>query len=280
MTPVQVAVWLALLLDAGSEPAPAVPTPTLCRVIGRVYTVARDTLPCPFANVLVMSSHIGTMTDETGAYVLSVPAPGRILLMVQAIGSPKVVNALDVVAGQTMRRDFWLQRSRYDIVRDSLKSLGQWPPHPDPALIEHMRAATDVRVFRLGDPRAALAAAADSGQHIGNWPIVGEGRRPSRHVTDGLIEAVRVSAYEIQGFRMASFCESFSPSIDVRFTRDGLPVDVLLNYACYGLSIWREGRWLQSGDFKDERPAEFARHAFPHDPEIQRIRAPGSRPDR
>jgi hypothetical protein len=99
-------------------------------------------------------------------------------------------------------------------------------------------------------------------------------------VTAGLIEAVRSSDYEIQGFRMASFCDSFSPSIDVRFTHDELRVDVLINYACYELSIWREGRWLQSGDFKDERVAEFARHAFPHDPEIQRIGPPGPRSDR
>jgi len=201
------------------------------------------------------------------------------VLVVLVIGSPKVLDTLDVVAGQTTRRNYWLPRPRYEIALDSLKALGQWPPRPDAGLIEHMRASTDVRVFRLGPPRD-LAATADAGARIGNLPILGEGHRPSRHAVKGLIEALRVSSYEIEGFEQAWFCGSFSPSIDVRFTRDGVSADAVINYACFGVSLWREGRWLQDGAFKDERITEFARHAFPHDPEIRQIHAPGHRSDR
>src|SRR5262249_62229710 len=105
-------------------------------------------------------------------------------------------------------------------------------PSLDPDLPEHMRSARDVHVFRLGAPPSHRGATPDSGQRIGPWPITGEGPRPKRHLVADLVGAPRVSTWGIRGVagEPTELCGGFSPAIDVRFTREGLPVDVLLCY--------------------------------------------------
>ena len=106
-------------------------------------------------------------------------------------------------------------------------------------------------------------------------------QRPGRQAVAELIDALSASSYEIPGFPEDSGCESFLPTIDVRFTRDGVPLDVLLGYSCYEISIRRAGYWVQSGDFgtraepdafEDERFVKFARDLFPDDHEILKLK--------
>ena len=278
MIPIELATRLVVLLAAGSEPPSPSPTPPVGSVMGSVFTVARDTLPCPQASVRVIGTRVGTLTDETGAYVLSGLPPGRIVLNVKVIGIPQAFDTLDVAAGQTVRRNVWLTstRSPYEMARDSLAALGQWPPKLDTDLLEHMRAAEDVRVFRLDPNQAVFDVAPDPKRRIGPWPIVHESPRPDRRVVTELVDALSVSPYElppIEG-RPIKPCGGFLPGIDVRFTREGVPVDVLLCYRCGEISIWRAGQGVQAGDFGDPRFVEFAKRVFPHDPEIRRLASP------
>jgi hypothetical protein len=273
MIPVHIALWLALLLDAGSEPA--TPDTLRCRLAGHVFIVARDTVPARFADLIVLGTHMGAMTDETGAYVVNGLPPGTYQVKVLAIGRDPQVESVMLVAGQTTRRNYWIGPMRYDVVRDSLAALGQWPPSLDPGVLEHMRGSHDVRVFRLDPDRPAFGAAHDPEHRIGPWPIVSEAPRPGRHQVEHLIDAMRATAYHLRPRLRGEpqkLCGGFSPGIDVRFTRDGAPVDVLLCYRCYELSILRSGQGVQSADFSDAHFVEFAKHAFPHDPVLSRLR--------
>jgi len=166
--------------------------------------------------------------------------------------------------------------TRYEIVRDSLSALGRWPPKLDADLLEHMRAAKDVRVFRLDPNKADFDVPPDPKHRIGPWPIVHEARRPDRHVVTELVDALSVSPYELPPMegRPVKACGGFWPGIDVRFTRDGVPVDVLLCYRCGEMSIWRSRLGVQAGDFADPRFVEFAKRVFPNDPEIRRLGSP------
>ena len=279
MTLIGIALSLVMLLSADPASAPPAPTPPVGRVIGRVYGVGRDTAGIPYANVMVLGTRLGTMTDETGAYVMVRIPAGRIELKIQAIGFPTLIGEFEVVAGQTVRRDFWLtvRPSSYDKVKDSLEALGQWPPKLDPGLLEHMRATRDVRVFRLGEAMEEFFGAPPDPKHrIGAWPIVGEARRPDRDDIAGLVDALLVSPYQLPPLegRPIKACGGFTPGIDVRFTHEGIPVDVLLCYRCGEISIMRGGYFVQAGDFADARFVEFAKRAFPNDPEIRRLASP------
>jgi len=278
MTPIEIALSLLMLLSADPEPAQPVPTPPVGRVTGRVYTVGRDTLPCQYADVRVLGKSLGAMTDETGAYIIPRVPAGRIQLKVQKIGFTSMVDVLEVVAGQTVRKDFWLpvRGSRYDEVVDHLEALGQWPPKLDPDLLEHMRAATDVRVFRLDPDKAVHDVPPDPKHRVGPWPIVGEKRRPDHSAVTELVDALSVSPYRLPPMEGSPIkaCGGFSPGIDVRFTHEGVPVDVLLCYRCGEISILHGGHFAQAGDFADARFVEFAKRAFPNDPEIRRLASP------
>ena len=67
MTPIEIALSLVMLLIADPEPAQPVLTTPVGSVAGRVYTVGRDTLPCPYANVHALGTKLGALTDTTGS---------------------------------------------------------------------------------------------------------------------------------------------------------------------------------------------------------------------
>jgi hypothetical protein len=223
------------------------------------------------------------MTDETGAFVLAGLPAGRIVLIIQAMGRPAVRDTFDLVAGQTIRREYRVGLTPYEEAKDSLMAMGQWPPRLDPGLLEHISKSHDVRVFRIDAYHPVADAPPDEEHRAGRWPITGEAHRPSHHLVSELIEALRVSSYDIPGLYGGprSLCAGgFRPGVAVRFTREGVPVDVLLCYSCYEISIWREGHGVQVGDFEDKRFVDFAKSMFPNDPAIARLTdpRPGSAP--
>jgi hypothetical protein len=269
------APWLTLLVCAGSVASQSATPPTACKVAGRVVTVgaAGDKVPVP-ANVSEVGTRRVTMTDETGAFVLPGLPPGRIILIIQGIGRPVVRDTLDVVAGEEVHREYTLGPSvwaPWEKARDSLVALGQWPPRLDSGLLEHMRVSRDVRVFRVDPDHPVVGAPPDEEHRAGPWPITGEAHRPSHHLVSELIEALGVASYDISGLYGGPrrLCAAgFRPGVAVRFTREGVPVDVLLCYGCDEISIFRDSRWAQSGDFDDPRFVDFARHVFPHDAQL------------
>jgi hypothetical protein len=138
-----------------------------------------------------------------------------------------------------------------------------------------MQKAHDVRVFRLDPDHREWGAAPDPKHRVAAWRIVHEAHRPSRHRIEQLIEAMRSRPYHLRGFEMYyDDWGGFQPDIDVRFTHDGVQVDVLLCYTCDAASIWRAGKWVQSGDLKDWRFFEFGLHAFPHDTALRKLTEP------
>ena len=237
-----------------------------CRVTGHVFMVgvAGDTVPAKYANVLDVGSHHGAMTDEAGAFVLSGLTPGRVVLMIASVGSPKLLDTLDIVAGESINRAYRVAVPRDYVIRDSLSALGQWPPPLDPDLLEHMRKAHDVRAFRLDPEHTAWNAGPDPRHLIPAWSIVYEAHRPARRDIGLLIDALRAAPYRFPGLHLL-YDTGFSPDVDVRFTHDGVPIDVVISYHDHAISIWREGRWVQTGDFHDPRFTDFARRAFPRD---------------
>jgi len=252
------------------------------RIVGRVFGLwaPRDTVPVPYASVSVAGTrNRAAMCDETGAFVLPGLTPGTIALLIQAVGRPGVRDTFDLGAGEEVHREYTLGPSIWapcDKARDSLLALGQWPPRLDPGLLEHMRESHDVRVFRVDPDHPVAGAQSDEARRAGPWPITGEAHRPNHPLVSELIEALRVSAYDIPGLYCGPrrLCAAgFRPGVAVRFTREGVPVDVLLCYGCDEISVFRNGRWAQSGDFDDLRFVDFARHVFPHDAQLARLLA-------
>jgi hypothetical protein len=265
------------MLCAGPAVSQSVAPPTTCSVVGRVFRIGagRDTVPVPLANVIVLGTRIGCRSDEAGRFVLTGLPTGRFQVSVRATGNLATVQVLDPVAGETIHRDLRIGTD-YDLVQDSLSALGKWPPALDPSLLEHMRKSPDVRVFRIDPNHLDFSVAPDREHRVGPYPIVSEAQRPARHVVEQLIEALRASPYKIPGVTGGpkKLCGGFSPGIDVRFTHDGVPVDVLLCYACGEVSILRAERPVQAGDFSGRWFADFARQAFPDDAEIGRLTDP------
>jgi len=69
------------------------------RVTGRALEKGHE--PVPFANVIILGTKQGTMTDETGAFVIAGVPVGSYEIKLQAIGYEAVVMKVQVNAGQT-----------------------------------------------------------------------------------------------------------------------------------------------------------------------------------
>ncbi len=278
-------IWLALLLGAAPPSAHADDPPPPGVLMGTVVR-AIDGAPVPFANIIVTSTRFATNSDESGRFLLASLPPGRLMIRVQALGGPPLLEEIDLAPGDTIRRVYRLEapaHERFLHTRDSLSARGLWPPTLEPALHAHMQEAFDVRVFRLDPDHPVEDAPPDAERRIGPWPIVGEARPPERLVVDGLIETLGHSALylpNIQGVK--KLCAGFSPGIDVRFVSMGVAVDLLLCYTCGEFSIWRDGRARQAGDFEDRAPdfVRFAKRMFPDDPVIRRLGRRTATPNR
>lgn len=89
-------------------PAPAAPAPTRAagRISGRVTEGGRSGVG--FANVIVLGTKQGTMTDENGNFVIPGVPVGSWQVQVMAIGFDRVVKSVEVSANQTAAVDFVL----------------------------------------------------------------------------------------------------------------------------------------------------------------------------
>src|SRR5262245_17856355 len=99
-----VATCLALAVPAFTQTRPAAPTgaaPAAAtgRISGRALEKGKD--PVSFANVVVLGTKQGTMTDETGAFVIAGVPVGTDQVKLQALGFDPVVQSVQVNAGQT-----------------------------------------------------------------------------------------------------------------------------------------------------------------------------------
>lgn len=101
----------AALLAAGLLlAAPSFAAAQTGSVIGRV-TDARTMAPIPSAQVVVVGTQIGTLTDSDGTYRIPNVNPGTRQVRVITIGFRSETLTTDVVAGQTSRLDFALSVS-------------------------------------------------------------------------------------------------------------------------------------------------------------------------
>jgi outer membrane receptor protein involved in Fe transport len=96
---------------AGGAPAavaPAAGAPILGgstgKVAGKVLEKGKD--PIAYANVIVLGTKIGTMTDENGTYLLVGVPVGTVQVQVQPTGYDKQVQTVQVNAGATSTLDF------------------------------------------------------------------------------------------------------------------------------------------------------------------------------
>ena len=268
-------LWLALLLGAApgtadaADPAPGAVAGTVVRAV--------DGAAVPYASISDTSRRIAAITDDQGRFLLGGLPPGRVTLHVRTLGSPPLIETVEIAPGDTLRRTYrlaFLAHEQLLKLRDSLTAIGAWPPTLDRDLHQHMREALDVRVFRLDPERPEFNAPADPERRIGPWPIVREAGRPQRPAVEALIRTLRDSElYRSNIDGAIKLCGGFSPGIDVRFTSLGVPVDLLLCFTCGEFAIWHGGRPRQAGDFERRGPdfVRFAKALFPHDPAIKKL---------
>jgi outer membrane receptor protein involved in Fe transport len=109
-------MWSALALGyllACPAPAPAQSPPAPAatgRIAGTVYERGKE--PAAFVNVIVLGTRQGTMTDESGSFVIPGVPVGTVQVQVQAIGFDKQVKEVLVNAGQTSNVEFVLGASK------------------------------------------------------------------------------------------------------------------------------------------------------------------------
>ena len=99
---------LGVALVAHAQTRPATPAPAAAAATGRIAGKAleRGKDPVSFANVVVLGTKQGTMTDENGAFILSGIPVGTYQVKLQAIGFDPVIQTVQVNAGQTAVLNF------------------------------------------------------------------------------------------------------------------------------------------------------------------------------
>lgn len=250
--------------------------PTPATVWGRLVR-ANDGTPVTFANILVVGTRIGTLSDETGAFRLSGLPAGRVVLRIQALGDPALLDTLDLAHGDSLERLVRLRSPREEHflhIRDSLTARGHWPPSLDSTLEARMRGAQVIQVFRL-DPDRDWPPSRDTLRHVSGWPIVGRVPHPSREGLDSLLLVFRKSDLYLPGMRGAKkMClGGFQPGIAVRYLGTSPTTELLLCYKCGEFLIQSRDGPRQGGDFEsgDSVFVWFAKAMFPNDPVIQKL---------
>ena len=87
---------LGVALVAHAQTRPATPAPAAAAATGRIAGKAleRGKDPVSFANVVVLGTKQGTMTDENGAFILSGIPVGTYQVKLQAIGFDPVIQTV------------------------------------------------------------------------------------------------------------------------------------------------------------------------------------------
>jgi len=109
------ATLAALAIATGSALAqtrPAAPSAsaTTGRISGRALERGKD--PVAFANVVVLGTRQGSMTDETGAFLIAGVPVGTYQVKLQAIGYDPVIQTVQVNAGQTAVVNFTVGQTK------------------------------------------------------------------------------------------------------------------------------------------------------------------------
>src|SRR5260221_4097093 len=104
-------VRLAASALAQTRPAAGAPAAAATgRISGRALEKGKD--PVSFANVIVLGTKQGTMTDETGAFVIPGVPVGTYQVKLQAIGYDPLIQTVQVNAGQTALVNFAVGQSK------------------------------------------------------------------------------------------------------------------------------------------------------------------------
>lgn len=94
----------------GQTPSAPVKSSATGKVAGHI--VDESNQPVPYANVIVLGTKRGTMSDEDGNFVLPGVPVGTVQIKVQALGHPEMVQTAQVNAGITTQLDFKLGTSK------------------------------------------------------------------------------------------------------------------------------------------------------------------------
>ncbi|OGF10414.1 MAG: hypothetical protein A2W00_08915 [Candidatus Eisenbacteria bacterium RBG_16_71_46] len=92
------------LLAAPLAHAQQPPAGATGRITGKV--IEKGGGPVPYANIIVLGTRFGTMTDENGNFVLVGAPVGRQQVQVQSVAHGKQVQTVTIDAGQTVTVDF------------------------------------------------------------------------------------------------------------------------------------------------------------------------------
>jgi outer membrane receptor protein involved in Fe transport len=84
--------------------APAPPGGPTGRIVGKVTEGGKD--PIPYANVIVLGTKQGAMTDENGNFVINGVPAGTYTIQAQEVGHGKQTQEITVNAGQTATLNF------------------------------------------------------------------------------------------------------------------------------------------------------------------------------
>src|SRR5881397_1441019 len=109
------ALVLALVASGQAQQKPeiprrAAPPGASGKIVGKVTEKGKE--PIAFANVIVLGTKQGTMTDENGNYVLAGVPVGAATIQVQAIGYDKQSQTVQVNAGGTATLNFSFGESK------------------------------------------------------------------------------------------------------------------------------------------------------------------------
>ena len=89
---------------APAPAAPGAPGGAMGRITGKVTERGKD--PVSFANVVVLGTHQGTLTDENGNFVIPGVTVGTVQVQAQAVGYDRQVQTVQVNAGATSTVNF------------------------------------------------------------------------------------------------------------------------------------------------------------------------------
>jgi len=105
---------LVLVAPSLAQTRPATDAPRGTALMGTISgkVVERSKDPVAFANVVVLGTKQGTMTDENGNFVIRGVPVGTQQIQVQAIGFDKVVESVQVNAGATATINFTVGASK------------------------------------------------------------------------------------------------------------------------------------------------------------------------
>ena len=95
---------LSIAPALAQAPRPAAPSGGVGRIAGHVVEIGKD--PVAYANVVVLGTKQGTMTDEKGNFVIVGVPVGTQEVKVQQVGFEPLVRTVDVNAGATSNLEF------------------------------------------------------------------------------------------------------------------------------------------------------------------------------